>query len=87
MPSYEEIDWSEEDTSQSKNKLSIEEDDMPRFPIPQSSLSAEEWSLKDNELELSCPAKDHLSTVPQSSRINRTFVLTFVIQFTLRSEK
>ena len=42
MPSYDEVDRSEEDTSQSKNKLSIEEDDMPRFPFPQSSLSAEE---------------------------------------------
>lgn len=71
MPSYDAIDWSEEATSQSKNKLSIEEDNMPRFPFPQSSLSAEEWSFKDNELELSCPAKDHLSTAPQSSRINQ----------------
>lgn len=40
-----------------KNKLCIEEDDMPRFPFPQSSLSAEEWRFKDNELELSCPRK------------------------------
>lgn len=72
MPSYDEVDWSfKEATSQSKNKLSIEEVDIPRFPFPQSSLSAEEWSLKDNELELSCPANDHLSTVPQSSRIDQ----------------